>query len=292
MRRRIFTAFERAELEGATGAEVAGALSGIARKTIKDDFLSIRRGRAQLILVDSVPRLPPAFSEQRAAKAEQALNLLGVRDRCGLRGTGINATGVNFRQSDGTAFEIPPKTVLWDGGVSVLQICRELQRATGARVEDMGRIWVLPNLTVSGHPEIVVAGDIARVTQQARVLSGGAHVAFQKGADVGKNILRRQGSQGAVVPFRYSGRGDIAVIGLATAIARVFGLKVWGRPAWFAWAASLFPSGGVFVRWALQYLTFSRGGHGSSPKSNRIPFGRSLRTASGDVVLWGVVLGL
>lgn len=277
MRRRIFMAFESAELEGkgsspwmtfvivgggATGVELAGALSEIAHKTLKDDFRSIRPEMAQLILVDQAPRILPSFSEKLSAKAEQALHRLGVRIRCGLRVTSIDQNGVKLQHSDGSPLEIPSKTVLWAGGVAVPQIVKELQRATSAPVDNRGRIKVLPDMSVPGHPDVFVVGDTAAVGQ----LPGVAQVALQQGNYVGKLIARRLRGQSPPAEFQYSDRGDIAVIGRASAVAKIFGREVWGWPAWFVWAfihilylinfqSRLI----VVVRWAFQYLTFSRG---------------------------------
>lgn len=283
MRRRIFTAFERAELEGATGqhspwmtfvivgggatgVELAGALSEIARKTLKDNFRSIHPEMAQLILVDRGPRLLSGFSERLAMKAEKALLHLGVRVRCGLAVTNIDGDRVELQRADGSTFEIPCKTVLWAGGVAVPQICLELQRATAAPVDRMGRIQVCPDLTVPGHPDIFVPGDLAALSQDGLQLPGVAQVALQEGAYVGEVIRRRLARQGPPAPFHYSDRGDMAVIGRATAVANVFGVEAWGWPAWLAWALiHLFYLVEfqsriiVFVRWAFQYLTFSRG---------------------------------
>src|SRR5581483_10051125 len=135
MRGRIFTAFEHAELLGGeaaapwltfvivgggpTGVELAGALSEIARKTLKDDFRSIRPEQAQLILMDMAPRILMTFSERISGHAEKALMKLGVRVRCGVRVDCIDADGVRFQRPDGTSAHIAAKTVLWAGGVEV-----------------------------------------------------------------------------------------------------------------------------------------------------------------------------
>ena len=279
MRRRIFTAFENAELEGMrqgaspwltfvivgggpTGVELAGALSEIARKTLKDDFRSIRPEMAQLILVDQAPRILPAFSERLSGKAEQTLLHLGVRVRCGLRVTDINEDGVTLMHPDGTVLEILSKTVLWAGGVATPQIVKELARDTNAPVDNRGRIEVAPDMSVPGHPEIFVAGDTAALGQ----LPGVAQVALQQGHYVGTLIAKRLRAQPPPAPFHYADRGDMAVIGRAAAVARIFGREVWGWPAWFIWAfihilyLIEFQSRLIVVlRWAFQYLTFSRG---------------------------------
>ena len=278
MRRRIFTAFENAELEGgapntpwltfvivgggATGVELAGALSEIARKTLKDDFRSIKPEMAQLILVDQAPRILPAFSEHLSSKAEATLFSLGVRVRCGLKVTDINSDGVKLQHADGTPLEIPAKTVLWAGGVAVPTIVKELVRATGAPVDSRGRPRVLPDLTLPEHKEIFVAGDTAAIDN----LPGVAQVALQQGDYVGSVIAKRLKSSAASGPFHYSDRGDMAVIGRAAAVAKIFGYEVAGWLAWYIWAfihilyLIEFQSRIIVViRWAFQYLTFSRG---------------------------------
>ena len=279
MRRRIFTAFENAELEGvthspsawltfvivgggATGVELAGALSEIARKTLKDDFRSIKPEMAQLILVDQALRILPAFSEHLSAKAEQTLLSLGVRVRCGLRVADIDANGVKLEHSDGTPLVIPSKTVLWAGGVATPLIVTELARATGAPTDNRGRIKVEPDMSVPAHPEIFVAGDTAAIGN----LPGVAQVALQQGHYVGQLIARRLSGKPTVAPFHYADRGDMAVIGRAAAVARIFGHEVSGFPAWFVWAfihiLYLIEFQNriiVVVRWAFQYLSFSRG---------------------------------
>src|SRR5262249_42889790 len=138
IRRRILTAFERAEAEngpapspwltfvivggGATGVEMAGAISEVAHETLRNEFRSIHPEQAQVILLDRASRLVPAFSERLSAKAENELLRLGVRVRCGVRVTEIDENGVTLQCQDGTVTAIPSKTVLWAGGVSVAAI--------------------------------------------------------------------------------------------------------------------------------------------------------------------------
>jgi NADH dehydrogenase len=283
MRGRIFTAFENAELEGAehaaswltfvivgggpTGVELAGALSEIAHKTLKDDFRSIRPEQAQLILLDMAPRILTSFSERISRHAEKTLLKLGVRVRCGVRVESIDAGGVKFQAADGTSSTIAAKTVLWAGGVEVPPIAKELARATKAPVDKKARIEVLPDLSVPGHPEIFVAGDIATVPNpKGGTLPGVAQVALQGGRYIGKVIARRLAGKPAPGPFHYFDRGDMAVIGRNAAVANIRGFEMWGWPAWIVWLtihlmylvefqSRLI----VFVRWAFQYLTFQRG---------------------------------
>jgi NADH dehydrogenase len=252
---------------GPTGVELAGALSEIARKTLRDDFRSIHPDRAQLMLVDQSPRLLPAFSEKLAGKAEAALLRLGVRVRCGVRVTAIDADGVDIQLPGGGTTRIGAKTVLWAGGVAVPQILRDVAIATGAPTDPRGRILVLPDLTIPGHPEIFVAGDTAALKRaDGSWLPGVAQVAMQQGKYVGKVIRLRLRQEAEAGPFVYSDRGDMAVIGRASAVANVFGVELWGWPAWLVWLfihlmylVEFQSRVVVLIRWAFQYVAFRRG---------------------------------
>ncbi|MEP7353635.1 MAG: NAD(P)/FAD-dependent oxidoreductase [Acidobacteriota bacterium] len=291
MRRRIFTAFENAESEtasgvspwltfvivggGATGVELAGALSEIAHKTLKDDFRRIRPEQAQLILVDQGPRILSAFSDRIAHKAAQALSKLGVQVRCGVRVNSIDADGVDLRDADENTSRIASKTVLWAGGVAVVPIVRQLVAALAAPTDPegrfltdpKGRILVNPDLTIPDHPEIFVTGDVAALKHvDGSWLPGVAQVALQQGKYAGGVIHRRRTGQAPAGPFVYSDLGDMAVIGRASAVAKLFGVEVWGWPAWIVWLfihlmnlVEFQSRVVVLIRWAFQYLTFSRG---------------------------------
>ncbi len=283
IRRRIFLAFERAEVEqaeagsawlsfvivggGPTGVELAGAMSEIARKTLKDDFRSIHPESAQLTIVDAAPRLLPGFSERISAKAAKTLEKLGVRIRCSERVTAIDENGVELEHANGTRTRIPSMTVLWAGGVAMPDIVMQLARAISAPTDRRGRVEVLPDLTVPGHPEIFITGDCAALqSEKGEWLPGVAQVALQQGRYAGRLIAGRLGGKPVRTPFHYWDRGDMAVIGRAAAVAKIFGLEVWGWPAWLAWAfihllylVEFQSRIIVMIRWATQYVTFNRG---------------------------------
>jgi NADH dehydrogenase len=170
--------------------------------------------------------------------------------------------------------------VLWAGGVAIPEIVKELAQSANAPADNRGRILVLPDLTIPGHPEILVAGDCAALKSAAgEWLPGVAQVALQEGRYAGRLIAARLEGRTMPKPFAYSDRGDMAVIGRASAVAKIFGLEVWGWPAWFAWAfihlvyLIEFQSRIiVLVRWAFQYLTFSRGARlitGEDPRQGK-----------------------
>jgi NADH dehydrogenase len=286
MRRRVFTAFEKAELEGmkgpspwltfvivgagATGVELAGALSEISRKTLKDDFRAIDPDMAQILVLDQSSRVLPTFSPKLSAKAERELLKLGVRVRLGVSVTHVDENGVTLKTADGRTETIAAKTALWAGGVAAPPIAAALAQATNAK-QIKGRIAVLPDLTIPGHPEIFVTGDLAALARpdgahRGEMLPGVAQVAMQQGRYAGRQIARRLSGKQPLPPFSYFDRGDMAVIGRASAVANIFGFEVWGLPAWLVWLfihllylVEFQSRIIVLVRWAFQYFSFRRG---------------------------------
>lgn len=287
IRHKIFYAFEMAEREaaarvrngepspwlrfvivgaGATGVELAGALSEIARKTLKNDFRSIRPEEARIILLDAADRVLTAFPPLLSEKAERALLRMGVEVRKGIKVVEVDEDGLSYQKADGTLERVPTKTILWAGGVKGTSLGRALVQATGAPADARGRILVEPDLTVPGHPEIFVLGDLASASSDGKPLPGVAQVAMQGGTFAAKVIAARLSGRPAPKQFRYHDRGDMAVIGRAAAVGKVFGRNVWGWPAWLLWLglhlAYLVEFQSrvvVFARWAIQYLTWARG---------------------------------
>ncbi len=253
---------------GATGVELAGALGEIARHTLKHDFRRIQSRDARILLLDGSSHVLPPYPVDLAAHAEASLRALGVRVITGVRVTSVDNGGVLYQKSDGSSAHIAAKTVLWAGGVTVNTFGRKLAERTQAPTDRNGRIQVLPDLTVPGFPEIFVVGDLATVNgKDGKPLPGVAQVAMQGGAYAARVIRRRMaGATEAPKPFHYFDKGDLAVIGRGRAVARIFGLKLWGPLAWLVWVfihllyLVRFQSRVVvFVQWGFEYLTFSRG---------------------------------
>ena len=284
IRHKIFYAFEAAEREsdpalrrawltfvivggGATGVELGGALGEIAGDTLKNEFRSIDPREAQILILDGGPRLLTAFPQDLASHAEEALVELGVRVRTGIQVVGIDADGVTYVSAGGPQERLATKTVLWAGGVHIDGFGRILAERTGAETDRSGRIKVLPDLTLPGYPEIYVVGDLAQITgKDGKLLPGVAQIAMQGGGYAAKTIVARLQGKSGVAPFHYFDLGDIAVIGRAAAVARIFGLHVHGLIAWLVWLfihlmnLVQFQSRVlVFIHWGFQYLTFSRG---------------------------------
>ncbi len=251
---------------GTTGLELAGALAEIARETLRHDFRSIHPEAARIILMEGSPKVLPTYPEDLSAKAERLLIKLGVEVRANLRVVGIDREGVTFQTHSGTE-RLAARTVLWAAGVVASEFGRKLATRTAAETDRAGRIKVDADLTIPGHPNIYVVGDLALARRSnGKQLPGVAQVAMQEGAYAAKSIIRRLDGSTDLPPFRYSDKGDMAVIGRAAAVADIFGFHVSGWPAWIMWLfihlmylVEFQSRILVFIQWGFQYLTFSRG---------------------------------
>jgi NADH:quinone reductase (non-electrogenic) len=281
LRHKILYAFEAAEREpdaerrrawltfvvvgaGPTGVELAGALAEIANDTLRNDFRSIHPEESQLILLDGSERVLPSYPANLSLEAERALLRLGVRSRCGVRVTAIDSAGVTMSSKNGEE-RIPARTVLWAAGVAPSEIAGLLEKRAGAALSPRGLVRVAPDLTVPGHPEIIVIGDLAFIEQDGKALPGVAPVAMQQGR-YAADLIARRASGSAAAPFRYFDKGSLAVIGRRAGVADFGRLRFHGLVAWLLWLfvhlmylAQFQNRLIVFIRWGFQYLTFSRG---------------------------------
>jgi NADH dehydrogenase len=283
IRHKILFAFEAAEREqdpdarnawltfvvvgaGPTGVELAGALGEIANDTLRHEFRAIRSEDARILLVDGSPRVLPPYPEELSAAAERHLISLGVRSRSGVRVTAIDENGVTLESNRGTE-RIHAKTVLWAAGVTASPFGKVIADRTGAKLDRQGRVLVDPDLSVPGHPEILVIGDLAAVTQDSKSLPGVAPVAMQQGRYVARLVERRLRNE-TVQPFHYTDKGSLAVIGRAAAVAFFLGgrIKISGFLAWLVWLfvhlmyiVEFENRVLVFIQWGFQYITFNRG---------------------------------
>lgn len=282
IRRRIFEAFEHAEREpeearrkawlrfvvvgaGPTGVELAGAISEIARDTLRDDFRTIRPEEAEILLLEGEPRVLPPFPPDLSDLAERALIGLGVRSRTGVRVTHIDASGVVMNTPEGEQ-RIDAHTVLWAAGVRANPLGRLLAEAFGAETDRGGRVMVNPDLTVPDQRHVFVIGDLAHVRDAAgKPLPGVAPVAMQQGRYVARNLKARLEGV-AAGDFRYVDKGSLATIGRNAAVADFGRIHMDGFVAWLAWLFIhlLYVVGFrnrllVALQWGFQYLTFNRG---------------------------------
>ena len=251
---------------GPTGVELGGAIAEIARQTLRHDFRSINPEDAQIILLDASQRVLMAFPEDLAHKAVLSLAKLGVKTKMGALVQEVTRDGISY-QANSSRQTLSTKTVIWAGGVTVSPLAKTLAQRTGAETDRGGRIKVGPDLTIANFPDIFVVGDMAlSIDSHGKPLQGVAQVAMQQGAYAAKTIVKKVKGKPKPAPFSYFDKGNLAVIGRAAAVANVFGVHLWGLPAWLVWAfvhlmyivefqSRLL----VFIQWAIQDLTFSRG---------------------------------
>jgi NADH dehydrogenase len=251
---------------GPTGVELAGAIGEIARQTLRHDFRSIDPQDAQIILLDGASRVLMAFPEDLARKAVLSLAKLGVKTRMGAMVHEVTRDGISY-ESNGYTQTLATKTVIWAGGVTVSPLAKTLAQRTGAETDRGGKIRVNPDLTIANFPDIYVVGDMAlSIDSHGKPLQGVAQVAMQGGAYAAKSIVRKVKGKPKPAPFNYFDKGNLAVIGRAAAVANVFGIHLSGLPAWLVWAfihlayiVEFQSRLVVFMKWAIQDLTFSRG---------------------------------
>jgi len=286
IRRRILIAFEAAEREadpvrraewmtfvvvggGPTGVELAGALGEIANDTLRRDFRSIDPTQARILLVEALGRILPLYPPDRSASARRQLERLGVTVQTETRVIHIDDRCVGL--AIGAQEErLPTRTILWAAGVEVSSFTRAVAQATGAEADRAGRILVGPDLTIPGHPEIFVVGDAAVQPWQAgRPVPGVAQGGIQGGMYAARTIRRRLSGR-TIPPFRYSNRGDVAVIGRLAGVTDIPWLGPLGRQggfiAWLLWLgihiAYLIGFANrivVVVRWGWSFATHGRG---------------------------------
>jgi NADH dehydrogenase len=282
IRRRILMAFENAERAtndqerkalltfvviggGATGTEMSGAISEIARDIVVHDFRSINTREADVIMVEGSPRVLSAYPEDLSKSAEDQLHKLGVKTRLSTIVTGIDENGVTVK-SGGQEDRIPTKTVIWAAGVRASPLGKLLGELTGAEVDRGGRVAVEPDLSLRGHPEILVLGDLANFSHQSnKPLPGVAQVGIQMGVYAAKLVKARLNHK-TMKPFRYWDKGNMATIGKAAAVAQIGKLHFGGVLAWLLWLfVHLMYLVGfnnrlvVLLEWFYSYLTMNRG---------------------------------
>jgi NADH dehydrogenase len=251
---------------GPTGVELAGALGEIANDTLRHDFRHINPRESQILLVEGEPRVLPAFPPDLSAKAEKQLIELGVRTRTNARVTAIDADGVTVMTAN-REDRVLARTVLWAAGVRASKMGRILAERAGAELDRAGRVIVAPDLSVPGHPEIFVIGDLANYTHDGgKQLPGVAPVAMQEGRYVARLIRSRV--EGGTKPsrFHYFNKGNLATVGRNKAVAEFGRVHIAGFPAWFTWVfvhlmylVEFENRLLVLTEWVYNYITRNRG---------------------------------
>jgi NADH:ubiquinone reductase (H+-translocating) len=282
IRRRIFMAFEAAEREpdpekrralmtfviiggGPTGGELAGTLGELAHGTLKDNFRAIDPAQAQILLLEGAERILATFPPDLSAQAAADLRRLGVTVRTRTLVTDVRDSAVTTRSGDSTE-TIQTSTILWTAGVKSSPLGEALAKSADVALDRTGRVKVAPDLTIPGHPDIFVIGDLAHVTQQdGTPLPGLASVAIQEGRYVGKAI--RQRLQGKTpLAFHHRNKGNLAIIGRNAGLADLGRWHLHGFVAWLAWLfVHIYYLIGfdnkllVLLQWGWNYVTRKRG---------------------------------
>lgn len=274
IRRRVLLTFELAERQcvmdmsdeplnfvvvgaGPTGVELAGTLAEITRHVLAHEFRNIDPSRARIILLEGGPRVLPAYPDDLSRSAEDQLRGLGVEVRTSTMVTSIEAGAVRVGET-----RIVAAVILWAAGVAASQ----LGKALGMPVDRAGRVLVNPDLSIPGHPEVFVIGDLAALKDEnGKMLPGVAPVAIQEGKFVARTI-HRDLDRTPRENFHYWDKGSLATIGRASAIAQFGKIHISGFIAWLSWLfVHIFFLIGfqnrllVFIKWAWSYFTYERG---------------------------------
>lgn len=273
IRQRFLLAFERAERAstdaervrlltfvvvggGPTGVELAGMLPLIARRTLPPEYRNIDTNQSRVLLMEGGPRILPTFSENLSMHARRELEELGVEVRTNAVVTRVERGFVCVGDE-----RIETENVFWAAGNQASPLARTL----GAPIDRAGRVKVNPDLSIPGHPEVFVVGDMADMTSEGKAVPGVAQGAMQSGPHAARNILRVIEGRGTT-PFRYWNKGDMATIGRHRAIAQFPSFEMWGKPAWWFWLFLhiMYLAGfrnrlSVLIEWAYSYVTYQRG---------------------------------
>ena len=259
---------------GPTGVEMAGTMSEMAQHTLPREFRNIDSRQTRVVLIEGADRVLGSFVPAQSQKARQQLWKLKVDVRTGCLVTHIDEQGVRYTASDGSTQDLRARTVIWAAGVAGSPLGRALAASTGAKLDRAGRVVVEPDLSLPGHPEISIVGDLASAMsfapgQEPRPVPGVSPAAKQMGRAAAANLLRRLAAK-PTHSFRYRDYGNLATIGRKAAVVDLgvpgFGaLRFSGYFAWLFWlfAHIWFLIGFrnrliVMIDWAWAYWTFER----------------------------------
>ena len=250
LRGRILGAFEQAERSsdpvrreklltfvvvgaGPTGVEMAGQIAELADHTLKDAFRHIDSTKARVILLDAAPAVLSPMGEKLGQKASARLEKLGVEIQLGAMVTDVDRNGITVKHTDGTINRIEAATKVWSAGVSASPLGKVIANQSGAEIDRAGRVKVLPDLTVPGHPNVFVVGDMALVEG----VPGMAQGAIQ-GARYAAKLIKAElkgADPAAREPFEYFDKGSMATVSRYSAVAKIGRIEFSGYLAWLAW---------------------------------------------------------
>ncbi len=250
LRGRIFGAFEWAELAtsaeeveraltfvvvgaGPTGVEMAGQITELSRRTLRRDFRRIDPTTARIILLDAAAQVLPSFGDRLGEKARRRLEQIGVEVQLGATVVGMDAEGIEVQDGEGRRRRIESVTKVWAAGVQASSLGRQLAEQSGAALDGAGRIAVRDDLTLPGHPEVFVVGDMASL----KGYPGVAQVAIQGARYAAAQIRRRLAGAPDAAAFEYHDKGSMATISRFSAVASIGRLRLSGFGAWLMWLA-------------------------------------------------------
>ncbi|GAA0578774.1 NAD(P)/FAD-dependent oxidoreductase [Paractinoplanes ferrugineus] len=254
LRARIFGAFEIADLQtdpqeierwltfvvvgaGPTGVEMAGQIAELAHRTLPGQYKHIDPREARIILVDALPAVLNTFGDHLSTRALRQLHLLGVEVELNTKVVDVDTTGIEVDSERGHQ-RIGSMTKVWAAGVAAPPLARKIAEVTGARTDRAGRLFVEKDLTVPGHPEIFVLGDMMNLNDEhGDQLPGVAQVAIQGGRYAASTIKNRLAGKPAPKPFKYFDKGSLATISRFSAVASIGRIRLDGFPAWVIWVA-------------------------------------------------------
>jgi NADH dehydrogenase len=279
LRGRIFGAFEMAELgatrgddvdhlltfvvvgAGPTGVEMAGQIAELAHHTLRKDFRAINTRHARVVLVDAAPQVLPPFGAKLGEKAQRELEKLGVEVMLGGMVTEVDERGLEVKFKDGRVERINSVAKIWAAGVQANPLGKTLSEQTGAPLDRAGRIAVNPDLTLPGHHEVFVVGDMIALDN----LPGVAQVAIQGAKYAAKEITNRLEGKAPQPPFKYFDKGSMAIISRFRAVAMVGKLRLSGIVAWLMWLGVhlVYLTGfknqvSALMRWAITFISNTR----------------------------------
>ncbi len=279
LRGRIVGAFEMAELgatrgdvvdhvltfvvvgAGPTGVEMAGQIAELAHRTLNRDFRAIDTRRTRIVLIDAAGQVLPPFGERLGAKTKTELETLGVEVMLGAMVTDVDERGLEVKFKGGRVERISSVAKIWAAGVQAKSLGRTLSEQTGAPLDLAGRIAVNPDLTLPGHPEVFVVGDMIALDN----LPGVAQVAIQGAKYAAKEIRNRLEDKPPQQPFKYFDKGSMAIISRFRAVAMVGKVRLTGVIAWLMWLVVhlVYLTGfqnrvSALMRWAITFISNDR----------------------------------
>jgi NADH:ubiquinone reductase (H+-translocating) len=257
---------------GPTGVELAGQLAELAAQTLKGEFRHIDSTRARVILLDGGPAVLAAMGANLGGKAQARLQKLGVEIQVGATVVDVDRDGLTVRDSDGTTRRIESACKIWSAGVAASPLGAQIAEQAGAEVDRVGRVKVLPDLTIPGYPNVFVIGDMASVPGVPGMAQGAtqgakyAARAIKADLEVANPNVRAPFYNAIRDPFHYVDKGSMATVSRFSAVAKIGRLEISGFAAWIAWLllhlvylVGFKSKLTTVISWTVTFLTTNRG---------------------------------